>query len=164
MTAQVTIRRATPDDAGEVLMLVRELAEYERLRDRVVADEPLVRAALSGEVPAARALLAEAGGEVAGFALYFANFSTFIARQGLYLEDLYVRPRWRGTGAGRRLMAAVAAEAAAAGAQRLDWAVLDWNAPAIGFYERLGAKPLSDWRVYRLEGPALSRLAAEVSK
>jgi len=96
--------------------------------------------------------------------LYFMNFSTFIARQGLYLEDLYVRPAWRGSGAGRRLMAAVAAEAATAGARRLDWAVLDWNAPAIGFYERLGAKPLSDWRVYRLEGTALDRLAAEVSE
>jgi len=164
MSARITIRRASPDDAGQVLMLVRELAEYERLHDKVVADEALVREALAGDPPAARALLAEIGGELVGFALYFMNFSTFIARQGLYLEDLYVRPAWRGSGAGRRLMAAVAAEAAAAGARRLDWAVLDWNASAIGFYERLGAKPLSDWRVYRLEGTALDRLAAEVSE
>ena len=160
MKGKAAVRPAGPADAGTILALVRELAEYERLADEVVADEAAIRDALAGRPPAVRALLAEAGGEAVGFALYFRNFSTFVGRQGLYLEDLFVRPAWRGAGVGRALLAALAREAAAVGAVRLDWAVLEWNEPAIGFYRRLGAAPLAQWRGWRLEGEALAKLAA----
>jgi len=143
-----------------LLGLIRALAEYERLLDEVVAQEEDIARALAGEAPAVRALLAEVSGEPVGFALYFLNFSTFLGRQGVYLEDLFVLPDRRGAGVGRRLMEALAREARDRGAQRMDWAVLEWNEPAIGFYRRLGAAPLADWRAWRLEGPALERLAA----
>ncbi len=143
-----------------LLGLIRALAEYERLLDEVVAQEEDIARALAGEAPAVRALLAEVSGEPVGFALYFLNFSTFLGRQGVYLEDLFVLPDRRGGGVGRRLMEALAREARDRGAQRMDWAVLEWNEPAIGFYRRLGAAPLADWRGWRLEGPALDQLAA----
>lgn len=159
MTRPVTVRRAGPEDAGIVLGLIRELAEYERMLDEVVADEAGIARALGADPPAVAALLARAGDEPVGFALYFRNFSTFLGRQGIYLEDLFVRPPWRGHGVGRALMAALAREAVASGAARMDWAVLEWNEPAIGFYRRLGAAPLAQWRGWRIEGGALRALA-----
>jgi GNAT superfamily N-acetyltransferase len=161
MSGAIGIRPAGPGDAGVLLGLIRALAEYERMLDEVVADEQDIARALAGEAPAVRALIAEAAGKPVGFALYFFNFSTFLGRQGLYLEDLFVLPERRGERIGRRLMEALAREARAMGAQRMDWAVLEWNEPAIGFYRRLGAAPLADWRGWRLEGPALDRLAGE---
>jgi len=161
MSGSVRIRPAGPGDAAVLLGLIRALAEYERLLDEVVADEQDIARALAGEAPAVRALIAEAAGEPVGFALYFFNFSTFLGRQGLYLEDLFVLPERRGERIGRRLMEALAREALARGARRMDWAVLEWNEPAIGFYRRLGAAPLADWRAWRLDGPALARLADE---
>jgi GNAT superfamily N-acetyltransferase len=161
MTDRVQIRPADPEDAGVLLALIRALAEYERLLDEVVADEAGLRAALTGESPAVEALIAEADGQPVGFALYFRNFSTFLGRQGLYLEDLFVLPRWRGRGLGRRLMETLARQARAMGARRIDWAVLEWNEPAIGFYRGIGAAPLEDWRSWRLGEEALERLAAQ---
>lgn len=161
MSGSVRIRPAGPGDAAVLLGLIRALAEYERLLDEVVADEQDIARALAGEAPAVRALIAEAAGEPVGFALYFFNFSTFLGRQGLYLEDLFVLPEHRGERIGRQLMEALAREARTRGARRMDWAVLEWNEPAIGFYRRLGAAPLADWRAWRLDGPALARLADE---
>ena len=159
MSGALSIRPAGVSDAAVLLRLIRALAEYERLLDEVVAQEEDIARALAGDTPAVRALIAEASGEPVGFALYFFNFSTFLGRQGLYLEDLFVLPDRRGDGVGRRLMQALAREARDRGATRMDWAVLEWNAPAIGFYRRLGAAPLGDWRGWRLEGSALGRLA-----
>jgi len=161
MSGSLRIRPAGPGDAAVLLGLIRALAEYERLLDEVVAEEQDIARALAGEAPAVRALIAEVAGEPVGFALYFFNFSTFLGRQGLYLEDLFVLPERRGERIGRRLMEALAREALARGARRMDWAVLEWNEPAIGFYRRLGAAPLADWRAWRLDGPALARLADE---
>jgi len=152
---------AAEKDAPLVLRLIRELAEYERLSHEVAATEEGIREALFGPRPAAEAVIAYAGEEAAGFALFFHHFSTFTGRPGLYLEDVYVRPEWRGRGLGRRLLAHVARVARDRGCPRLEWAVLDWNRSAIAFYDGLGAKPMSDWIVYRLAGEALERLASE---
>ena len=158
MTAtELRIRPARPGDANLVIRFIRELAEYERLADRVTARADDIADALDdGRI---NVLFAEADGEPAGFALYFFNFSTFIGRPGLYLEDLFVRPRYRGLGLGHRLLQALAAVALERGAERMDWAVLDWNATAIAFYERLGATHQNDWLPFRLEGEPLRRLA-----
>jgi GNAT superfamily N-acetyltransferase len=153
----ITIRPATADDVPVILSFIRQLAEYERLLEHVVATEDRLRASLFGPRPAAEALIAYEGDEPVGFALYFENFSTFLAQRGLYLEDLFVVPAARGRGVGRLLMQAVSRVALERGCWRVDWAVLDWNAPAIGFYRRLGAEPLRDWTVYRLTGAALER-------
>lgn len=151
------IRPAGFNDADVVIQFIRELAEYERLADQVSADAAdIARALDDGRIAV---LLAEVDGEPAGFALYFFNFSTFIGRSGLYLEDLFVRPRYRGLGLGRRLLQAAAAVALERGAERMDWAVLDWNTTAIAFYERLGATQQGDWLPFRLEGEPLRRLA-----
>ena len=151
------IRAAGPDAAGQVLDFIRELAEYERLSARVTAGPEDIAGALSdGRVGVLFALV---DGEPAGFALYFFNFSTFVGRSGLYLEDLFVQPAHRGLGLGRRLLESLAATALEHGAERMDWAVLDWNAPAIAFYERLGATHQDDWLPFRLEGEPLKRLA-----
>jgi GNAT superfamily N-acetyltransferase len=155
----VTVRPAEPRDAGLILAMIKELAEYERLADKVVATEESLRATLFGPQRAAEALIAEAGGKAVGFASFFVSYSTFLARSGLYMEDIYVRPAVRGQGIGRRLLVEVASRAVARGCHRLEWAVLDWNEPAIGFYQRLGAKPLDEWTTYRLSGEALERLA-----
>ncbi len=144
-----------------LLALIRALAEYEKLLDQVEADADSIAAALSGTPPAVAALIAEAGERAVGFALYFRNFSTFLGRQGLYLEDLFVLPDCRGQGIGRRLMQVLATEARRLGARRVDWAVLEWNAPAIAFYRAVGAAPTSDWQSWRLEGEALLSLASE---
>jgi GNAT superfamily N-acetyltransferase len=154
------IARAAPADTPLVLGLIRELAEYERLLDQVVATERGLGEELFGEHPVAEALIARVDGEPAGFALCFHNFSTFLGRRGLYLEDLYVRPAWRGRGIGRALLQTLARLAEERGCGRLEWAVLDWNKPALAFYESLGAVAMADWTIHRLSGDALRRLAS----
>ncbi|MCB5178872.1 GNAT family N-acetyltransferase [Streptomyces antimicrobicus] len=155
------IRRATIDDVPALLAMIRELAEYEKCLHEVRTTEEQLGAALFGERPAAFAHLAEtAEGEVVGFALWFLNFSTWRGVHGIYLEDLYVRPEARGGGYGRELMAELARICVARGYERLEWSVLNWNRPAIEFYERLGARPQDEWTVYRLTDEALARFAA----
>jgi GNAT superfamily N-acetyltransferase len=158
MTDRAEIRPARPDDVFDILDMIRELGEYERLAHEVVATAELLRRHLFEE-PVAHAFLALVEGRTAGFALFFPSFSTFLGRPGVYLEDLYVRPAHRGKGLGRALLSHVAAFARERGGGRLEWSVLDWNEPAIGFYRRLGAVPLSDWTMFRLTGPALAALA-----
>lgn len=156
------IRPARPDDAPVILDLIRGLAEYERLSREVQATEERLRAALfpaAGAAPQAHCVLAEVDGTAAGFALYFFNYSTFLARPGLYLEDLFVRPEFRGRGLGRALILHLAKLANARGCGRMEWTVLDWNRPAIEFYESLGARRLTDWQICRLTGEALARYA-----
>ncbi len=156
----VSIRAATADDVPLIRQLIAELAEYERLADAAVATNEGLREQLFGAHPAAEVLVAEVNGEPAGFALFFHNFSTFLGKRGLYLEDLYVRPAFRGMGLGRHLMASLAKIAVQRDCGRFEWSVLDWNAPAIGFYRSLGASGLDEWTVQRLEGDALRSLAA----
>ncbi|MCG3178437.1 MAG: hypothetical protein BIFFINMI_00764 [Phycisphaerae bacterium] len=157
--ADIRIRPAIAGDTGLILALIRELADYERRAHQVVATEADVREALFGDRPAAEALIGELGGQPVGFALFFHNFSTFLGRRGLYLEDVFVRPDARGRGVGHALLREVARIAADRGCGRLEWVVLDWNEPAIAFYRRLGAEPMSDWTIFRLTGEALARLA-----
>jgi GNAT superfamily N-acetyltransferase len=157
--APLCIEPATAQDVGLILSFIRELAEYERMLDQVVASEELLREQLFGEHPGAEVVIARWQGEPAGFALFFHNFSTFVGRRGLYLEDLFVRPAYRGKGVGRALLAHLARVAVERGCGRLEWWVLDWNEPAIGFYRGLGAVPMSDWTVYRLAGERLRALA-----
>ena len=159
-TPILTIRPATVEDVALVARLIRELAEYERLANAAVATEADLREQLFGERPAAEVLVAEADGEPAGFALFFHNFSTFLGKRGLYLEDLFVRPAFRGLGLGRHLMAALARIAVQRGCGRFEWSVLDWNEPAIGFYRALGASAMDEWTVQRLQGEALRALAS----
>jgi GNAT superfamily N-acetyltransferase len=155
----VTIERATADDVGDVLAMIRGLAEYEGLADHVVATEEGLRASLFGPNPAAEVVFAKVGSEPVGFALFFHNYSTFLGRRGLYLEDLFVKPEHRGRGHGRALLAHLARLAVERGCGRLEWSVLDWNAPAIAFYESLGAVALADWTVFRVTGDKLRELA-----
>ncbi len=154
------IEEATEGDVPLVLRFIRELAEYERLAEHVTATEEVLREELFGERPSAEVLIARRGEEPIGFALFFHNFSTFVGRRGLYLEDLYVRPEERGRGVGRALLSRLARVAVERRCGRMEWAVLDWNEPAIGFYKNLGARPMDDWTVFRLAGDALERLAA----
>ena len=153
------IRPATADDTPTIAALIRALAEYERLSHAVAFDEVQLREHLFGARPFAEVLLAEDAGAIAGFALFFHNFSTFLGQPGVYLEDLFVRPEYRGRGHGKALLAAVARLAVERGCGRVDWAVLDWNEPALRFYRALGAVPLGDWTLYRLSGDALQRVA-----
>jgi GNAT superfamily N-acetyltransferase len=155
----ISIRPARPGEAGLVLALVRELAEYERLLDAVDATEAMIDAALFGEQPRVSCEIAEWAGAPAGFALWFANFSSFRGRHGIYLEDLYVRPAYRRRGIGRALLVHLAQRCVAAGWMRFEWAVLDWNAPSIEFYRSLGAVLMDDWTICRITGDALARLA-----
>jgi GNAT superfamily N-acetyltransferase len=155
----VRTRQANPADVPLVLRFVRDLAAYERSADKVAVDEASMREALFSDRPAAEAVIAEIDGKPVGFALFFHNFSTWVGRSGIYLEDLYVDPEARGSGAGKALLAHVARLAVERGCQRFEWAVLDWNEPAIGFYKSLGAAPMDDWTVYRLSGEALARVA-----
>lgn len=157
--ASLSIEPATTADVGLILSFIRELAEYERLLDQVAATEELLREQLFGARPGAEVVIARWRGEPAGFALFFHNFSTFVGRRGLYLEDLFVRPAYRGHGIGRVLLAHLARIALERGCGRLEWWVLDWNEPAIGFYRALGAEAMSDWTVYRLAGEPLRALA-----
>ena len=152
------IRFATPADVQAILGLIRELAEYERLLDQVVADEASLQRALFGERRYVEALVSIVDQKTVGFALFFHNFSTFLGKPGMYLEDLYVRPEFRGRGLGKALLTQVARIAVERDCGRMEWSVLDWNEPSIRFYERLGAKSLTDWTVYRLTGEALSGL------
>jgi GNAT superfamily N-acetyltransferase len=153
------IRRARPDEAGVVLSLIQELAEYEKLLHEVQATEKMIAEVLFGENPSLFCDIAEWNGEVAGFAVWFTNFSTFSGRTGIYLEDLFVRPALRGKGIGKALLAHLAKECVANGWSRLQWAVLDWNTPSINFYKSLGAVLVDDWTLCRLGGPALKALA-----
>ncbi len=157
-------RTATPADVPTILGFIRELAEYERAPHEVVATEDMIRQHLfepaDGRWAVAEALIGELDGEPRGFALYFTNFSTWLGRPGIYLEDLYVTPAARKQGLGRALLAHVARIAVERGAGRLDWAVLNWNTPAIEFYRRLGARGLDEWLPFRLSGEALRKLAS----
>lgn len=153
------IRFATPDDVGQILYFVRELAEYERSLDQVVATEALLHEALFATPPAAEALIAEMEGVSVGMALFFHNFSTWTGWRGLYLEDLYVTPEARGAGVGKALLQRLAAIAVERGCGRFDWAVLDWNTPAQEFYRAMGAEMLDDWRTCRMAGAALTNFA-----
>ena len=155
-----TIRAATPADVGAMHALMYELAEFEKLTHLFTGTADGLADALFGARPAAEALVAEDGGRIVGYALFFHNYSTFLSRRGLYLEDLYVQPSQRGTGLGTAMLRALAAIAVERGCARFEWTVLDWNTPAIGFYEKLGATVLPDWRVVRMTGDALEKLAA----
>jgi GNAT superfamily N-acetyltransferase len=152
---------ATKRDIPLVLSFIRKLAEYEKLSDQVVATEDLLREGLFGARRVAEVVLAYLAAEPVGFALYFHNFSTFVGRAGIYLEDLFVEPAHRGKGVGKALLAYVAGVAVERGCGRFEWAVLDWNTPAIDFYRSLGAVPLDDWTLFRLTGDALNRVALE---
>jgi GNAT superfamily N-acetyltransferase len=156
----IVIRAATERDAVDIHRLIGELADYEKLRHEATGGVDALRAHLFGTQPFAHALMAHADGQLAGFALYFHNYSTFLCRPGIYLEDLFVRPAFRGRGVGKRLLAHLARHAVAMGCGRLEWAVLDWNTPSIEFYRRLGAAPLDEWTTFRVTGDALTRLAA----
>jgi GNAT superfamily N-acetyltransferase len=153
------IRPATPVDVPVIAELIRALADYEKLAHLVALDETRLQDHLFGPRPFAEVLLAEEGGIVAGFALFFYNYSTFRCRPGIYLEDLFVRPELRGHGHGKALLAALARRALERGCDRLDWSVLNWNEPALRFYRALGAKPMDEWMLYRLTGAELARLA-----
>ena len=153
------IEPATVTDVPVILQLIRELAEYERAPNDVVATEEGLRAVLFGERPAAHVLIGRENGEPVGFAVFFFNFSTWLGRAGLYLEDLFVKPELRGKGYGKALLVRLAQIASEHGCGRMEWAVLDWNDPAIQFYRKLGAKPMDDWTVYRLTGDVIGALA-----
>jgi GNAT superfamily N-acetyltransferase len=157
----IAIRSATPTDLPLIATLIRALAEYEKLAHEVRFDEATLGEMLFGARPYAEVLIGEVDGEAAGFALFFHNFSTFEGRPGLYLEDLFVRPEARGRGLGKALLAELARLAVERGCARLEWWVLDWNEPSIGFYKSLGARPMDDWTVMRVDGEALGALAAE---
>jgi GNAT superfamily N-acetyltransferase len=157
----VTIRPAVLTDSALIYRFVRDLAEYEKLLDSVEATENDVTAALFGENPKAFCDIAELDGEPVGFALWFYNYSTFVGRHGIYLEDLFVQPRARGAGAGKALLANLARRCVDEGLGRLEWAVLDWNAPSIAFYDSLGADAMDAWIVRRMTGEALARLAGQ---
>ena len=155
------IRAARPQDVPLLLGLFRELAEYEQLAHELRATPELVAEALFGARPSAEALIAEVGSETAGYALFYPTFSTFLAIQGVWLEDLFVRPAHRGDGVGRALLAAVAGVARERGGERLEWAALDWNELALGFYRRIGAQRMDEWITHRLVGDELRSLAGE---
>ena len=155
----VTIVQATERDAPIILQMIKDLAEYERMSDQVTATEQSLRATLFGSRPSAEVVIAKAGHTPAGFALFFHNYSTFVGKPGLYLEDLFVRPEWRGHGIGRALLSHLAKITIERDCGRFEWSVLDWNEPAIGFYKKLGAVPMEDWTIFRITGDALQRLA-----
>jgi GNAT superfamily N-acetyltransferase len=156
----LSIRPAATDDVPVILSFIRELAEYEKLEHEVSATPELLHEGLFGMRPSAEALIGCVDGEPAGFALFFPSFSTFLTKPGIYLEDLYVRPKFRGLGLGKRLLIEVARLAGERGSGRYEWSVLDWNAPSIRFYEALGAVMHADWRRMRVEGESLAKMAA----
>lgn len=162
MSDDVRIEPASEGDVPLILGLIKALAEYERLAHEVVATEADIRESLFGAQPHAEAVIARVGSEAVGFAVWFYTYSTFLARPGLYLEDVFVLPAWRGRGIGRALLGHLARLAVARGCGRMEWSVLDWNEPAIGFYRRIGAQPMDEWTVYRLTGDALRRLAGDL--
>jgi len=158
---EIRIRQGCLEDCATILSFIKALAKYEKLQDEVVATEADLANTLFGERPGAEVLIAEWSGKAAGFALFFHNYSTFLARPGIYLEDLFVLTGYRGRGIGKRLLCHLAEIAVARECGRLEWSVLDWNEPAIGFYRRIGARAMSDWTQYRLTGQELSNLARE---
>lgn len=160
MDCAFSLQPVTRSDVPELLGLIRELARFERLEHEVVASEELLAEALFGASRNAEALIAREGGVAVGFALWFHNFSTFVGRRGLYLEDLYVRPEHRGRGYGKAMLTHLARLAVERGCGRMEWAVLDWNVRAEDFYRSLGAEPKSEWRIFRLAGPALAAAAS----
>ena len=157
----LNIRPTTAEDVPLILQFIRELAEYEKLAHAVVADEATLRGELFGAQPVAECVIAEYDGVAVGFALYFHNFSTFVGRRGLYLEDLFVKTEMRGKGIGKALLVYLAQLAQARNCGRFEWAVLDWNEPSINFYKSLGAEPMNEWTVYRLTGETLEALASK---
>ncbi len=159
---EFSIRNATGEDVPLILSFIHELAEYEKLSHEVSATEEILRDSLFGERPVAEVLIGESDGRPAAFALFFHNFSTFLGRPGIYLEDLYVRPEFRGRGLGKDMLSHLARLAKERGCGRLEWWVLDRNEPAIGFYRSVGAVPMDDWTVYRVTGAALDGLAARL--
>ncbi len=159
--APLLVRAAAPHDVPVLLELFWELARYEHLEHEMHATEQRLAGALFGERPAAEALIAERGSQTAGYALFFPTFSSFLTSRGVWLEDLFVRPAHRGAGVGRALLAAVAARVREAGGERLEWAALDWNELALGFYRGIGAHTLDEWITHRLVGEELARLAGE---
>ena len=158
-TSNFMIRTGTEEDAPVIFSLIKELAEYEHLAHEVVASVDDIRRTLFGERPFAETLIGEYGGLPISFALFFYNFSTFIGKPGIYLEDLYVQPEHRGKGFGSKMLAHIAALARERNCGRFEWSVLNWNTPAIRTYEKLGATPMKEWILYRLSGEALDRLA-----
>lgn len=158
--SKIQFRQAGPEDAGLILRFIRALAEYEKMADQVVATEELLRDWLF-EKQAAKVIFAMEGETEVGFALYFHNFSTFLGRAGLYLEDLFVLPEYRGRGYGKALLARLAAIAVEEGCGRMEWVCLDWNRPSIDFYKSKGAVPVDGWTIYRLTGDALAEFAKE---
>ena len=159
MSDGVSIRAATRADIPVILELIRGLADYEKLAHECVATEAAIQETLFGARPQAEVIIATADGTSAGFALFFTNYSTFLAKQGIYLEDLFVKPAFRGRGIGKQLLAHLAGIAVDRKCGRLEWSVLDWNMDAIRFYESLGAKAMDEWTVYRVTGDALHTLA-----
>ena len=160
MEKQLLIRAAAPADAGELLRLIKALAVYEKLADMAVGTEEMLRESLFGARPPAEALIAEVGGRAVGFALYFATFSTFLCKPGLYLEDIFVEPEHRGSGIGKALLKRLASLVVERGGGRFEWRVLDWNEPSIRFYESLGAVVMREWLLVRLTGHELEHFAA----
>ncbi len=161
MEKTFALRPATPDDLSAIVGLIRELADFEKLGHLVEVTPESLRPHLFGERPAAEAIVVDLGSSVVGFALFFQNFSTFLGRPGLYLEDLYVQPAHRGAGIGKAILRHLAAVALARGCGRFEWSVLDWNSHAIAFYERMGAAVMAEWRICRVSGSALNDLAAD---
>jgi GNAT superfamily N-acetyltransferase len=159
MAGDVRIETATVHDVPLLLRLIRALAEYERMSDAVVATEASLRASLFGTTPCAEAAIAHIDRDAVGFALWFQNYSTFLAKPGLYLEDLFVLPDWRGRGVGAALLRHLARIALERDYGRMEWSVLNWNEPALAFYRRIGAKPMDEWTVYRLTGEDIRNLA-----
>ena len=160
-TSNFAIRSANINDVGTIFSLINELADYERLTHEVVANENDIRRSLFGDRPYAEALIGELEGVPISFALFFHNFSTFIGRPGIYLEDLYVRPEYRSKGYGRKMLVYIARLAIKRNCARFEWSVLDWNTPAIRTYDKLKAKPMNEWILYRLSGEDLVKLADE---
>ena len=154
------IEKVRETDVGLVLSLIKDLAAYEKMSDAVVATEEDLRHALFSDPPQVEALVAWLGSEAVGFTLFFTNFSTFLGRPGLYLEDLYIKPQWRHQGFGRRMLAALAQLAVDRKYGRMEWSVLDWNESAIGFYKKIGALPLDEWTTFRVNGEKLEKLAS----
>ncbi|MBY0392639.1 MAG: GNAT family N-acetyltransferase [Novosphingobium sp.] len=160
----ISIRIATPEDLPLIADLIRGLADYEKLAHEVRFDEPVLGAKLFGQRPYAEVIIGEVDGAAQGFALFFHNFSTFEGKPGVYLEDLFVRPEARGSGLGKALLSRLAAIAVERDCARLEWSVLDWNEPAIGFYKKLGARLMDEWTVMRVDGAALVQLGASAGK
>jgi GNAT superfamily N-acetyltransferase len=160
MTSKLVLRPVEPADIAVLFSLIQALAEYEKLSDAVTGNADELKEHLFGSRPYAEAILAEYGGEIAGFALFFYNYSTFLTKPGLYLEDLFVLPAYRRQGIGKAILTYLARLSVERGCGRLEWSVLDWNEPAIAFYQSLGASILPDWRICRVTGESLDRLAA----